>query len=379
MQTEHTVISSPDASGEASLLPVPAMLAPQARRAAAELAREGESGNTVASYRSAMRYWEGWFALRYGTPLNLPLPPAVVVQFVVDHALRSTPAGLACEMPPSLDAELVARGLKSRPGAPALTTLLHRISVLSKAHGARELPNPCADAAVRELLARTRRAYARRAAPTGKKDALTRELLLQVLATCDTSLRGLRDRALLLFAWSSGGRRRSEVVRASMDNVRRIAPGEFVYTLRWSKTNQGGDARAAEEKPVIGAAGQALEDWLAAAGIREGAIFRRIRRGGHVGEPLSDGAVRRIVQERCAQAGLEGDFSAHSLRSGFVTEAARQQVPLAETMALTGHASVATVVGYFRAAEAWRSRAADLLGGDGDGDAAGGAGERGAE
>jgi len=42
-----------------------------------------------------------------------------------------------------------------------------------------------------------------------KKAAITLEPLQAMLATRDDSLRGVRDRALLLFAWSSGGRRRS--------------------------------------------------------------------------------------------------------------------------------------------------------------------------
>jgi len=37
--------------------------------------------------------------------------------------------------------------------------------------------------------------------------ALTNEVVaFDSFATCDTSLRGRRDRALLLFAWTSGGR-----------------------------------------------------------------------------------------------------------------------------------------------------------------------------
>jgi len=71
--------------------------------------------------------------------------------------------------------------------------------------------------------------------------------------------------------------------------------------------------------------------------------------------------VRAIVKERCALAGIEGDFSAHSLRSGFVTEAGRQNVPLAETMAMTGHHSVATILGYFRNEDSLSSGAARLL------------------
>ena len=112
---------------------------------------------------------------------------------------------------------------------------------------------------------------------------------------------------------------------------------------------------------MLGPAGKALSAWLQASGITEGTIFRRIRKGGHLGEPLQAPAVRAIVKERCALAGIEGDFSAHSLRSGFVTEAGKRNVPLAETMALTGHQSVATVLGYFRAESVIHNQAANLM------------------
>lgn len=143
--------------------------------------------------------------------------------------------------------------------------------------------------------------------------------------------------------------------------LRRLAPGQFVYELLVSKTNQTGRATPDSNKPVLGAAGAALEAWLAASAITEGAIFRRIRKGGHLGEGLLPAAIRAIVKERCALAGVDGDFSAHSLRSGFVTEAGRQNVPLADTMALTGHQSVPTVLGYFRAESVLTNSAARLL------------------
>lgn len=343
-------------------LPVldPRALDAQADAAVRDLMREGSSANTAASYRAAIRYWTAWFELRYGQPFALPLPPTAVVQFVVDHAQRSTGQGLQWELPPALDRELVRLKAKGKLGPPSLNTLLQRLSVLSKAHELRGHPNPCRDARVRELLAKTRRAYARRGAAPAKKVALTREPLQALLATCDDSLRGVRDRALLLFAWASGGRRRSEVVRATVENTARTADG-FLYSLAHSKTNQAGANRANDQKPIVGTAAQALDAWLRASGITQGPLFRRVRRGDVVGEPLAAAALRDIVQERCRLAGLEGDFSAHSLRSGFVTEAGRQNVPLGDTMALTGHASVATVMGYFRAGSAASSPAARLL------------------
>ena len=338
----------------------PSTLLEGAARAAHELLAEGASENTRRSYASALKYWESWFELRYGQVLSLPVAPAVVVQFVVDHAARASAEGLVTEMPAEVEAGLLACGSKAAPGAPSLATLRHRVAVLSRLHQLRRLPNPCHDAAVRELLAATRRVYAKRGVAPRQKDALTRERLEAVLATCDNSLAGRRDRALLLFAWASGGRRRSEVAGASLANLRQLGPESYVYTLRHSKTNQAGIERADNIKPIQGRAARALADWLAAAAIREGAIFRRIHRSGSVGASLSATAVGDIVKKRCALAGLEGDFAAHSLRSGYVTEAVQQAIPLAETMAMTGHRSVASVLGYFRAS-VQDSRAARLL------------------
>lgn len=332
----------------------------QADAAVRSLMREGSSANTAASYRAAIRYWTAWFELRYGQRFALPLPEAAVIQFVVDHAQRSTDHGLKWELPLALDQELVRLKAKGRLGAPRLNTLLQRVSVLSKAHELLGHPNPCRAATVRELLAKTRRAYARRGVAPAKKEALTREPLQAMLATCDDTLRGIRDRALLLFAWASGGRRRSEVVRATVENTVRTAEG-FLYTLAQSKTNQTGARRADDQKPIVGSAAQALDAWLAASGVQQGPIFRRVRRGDVIGEPLAAAAVRDIVQERCKLAGLEGEFSAHSLRSGFVTEAGRRNISLGDTMAMTGHASVATVMGYFRAGAAAQSPAARLM------------------
>ncbi|WP_343741001.1 site-specific integrase [Delftia tsuruhatensis] len=344
-------------------------LEPAARQAVRELMHEGESANTRNSYQSAMRYWSAWHALRFDRQMQLPLDVPCVLQFIIDHAQRQTGAGLASEMPMHIDRALVEAGYKAREGPLSHNTLVHRMAVLSKAHQVHGLANPCQDGAVRELMSRTRKAYARRGEGPAKKDALTRDLLEQLLDTCDDSLRGRRDRALLLFAWSSGGRRRSEVAGADMRHLRSVGPQEFIYTLAHSKTNQSGRDAPENHKPVTGRAAQALADWLRAAAIQEGPIFRRIRKGGHVGEPLSPAAVRDIVKQRCALAGVEGDFSAHSLRSGFVTEAGRQNVPLPDTMALTGHSSVNTVLGYFRADSALSNRAARLLDA-GDDDAA---------
>lgn len=339
----------------------PTELSEVTRRAVDELMREGESQNTLASYRSALRYWAAWFGIRYGQKIELPVPSNCVMQFIVDHAERVTAKGLLSELPPDVDQALVSAGYKGKLGAMAHNTLVHRVAVLSKAHQIRSLKNPCQDPLVRELLTRTRKAYAKRGALPQKKEALTKDPLDALLATCDESLKGRRDRALLLFAWASGGRRRSEVAGADMRFLRRVGPSDFMYNLAYSKSNQSGLEAPENGKPVVGAAGVALQEWLQLSQIKTGAIFRQVRKGGHLGDALSAAAVRTIVKDRCALAGVEGDYSAHSLRSGFVTEAGRQNVPLGETMGLTGHQSVATVVGYFRAETTLNSRVSRLF------------------
>jgi integrase len=344
-------------------LPVlePGQISSLTASAVQELLEEGESANTVATYRSALKYWAAWFSVRYGRKLELPVPAPVVIQFLVDHVERSTPKGLVTQLPSAADQALVEGRYKATLGPLALATVTHRIAVLSKAHQTSGAPNPCADEAVRDLLAKSRRAYAKRGVVQHKQRALTKEPLQAMLATCDDSLKGLRDKALLLFAWSSGGRRRSEVAAADMAQLERVGEDIYVYTLSFSKTNQTGADRAENAKPIAGRAGRAMTAWLQASGIEEGRIFRQVRRGGHLGEALGDGSVRDIVKARCLAAGLEGDFSAHSLRAGFVTEAGRQQVPLADTMAMTGHRGVGSVLGYFRTGALDRGKVTKLI------------------
>jgi integrase len=344
----------------------PGQLSGMAEEAAHDLMAEGESDNTRLAYRAAMRYWAAWFGARYGRQLVLPVPVPVVVQFIVDHAQRSTKAGtksvLEHQLPPEIDRALVEAGFKGKLGAPALNTLMHRVSVLSMAHHVAKQPNPCADPAVKALLSKTRKAYAKRNALPRKQRALTKEPMEAVLETCDETLKGKRDRALLLFAWASGGRRRSEVSEAVFENLHRGDEGTFLYTLASSKTNHNGKVRPEDVKPVVGSAAVALEAWLKASGIAEGPLFRRILKNGKLGtDRLSGTAVRDIVKARCALAGVGDDFSAHSLRSGFVTEAGRQNMPLQETMAMTGHRSVETVGGYFRAGAAQVSAVARMM------------------
>jgi integrase len=343
----------------------PDTLHSQAESSVRTLLKQGESVNTTRSYAGALRYWAAWFRLRYRCALALPVPTPAVLQFLVDHVERRTEdGGLVHDLPAPIDEALVAGGFKGALGVPALNTVLHRLSVLSKAHQMRECINPARDPTVQELVKRIRRGYAARGAGPVSKTALTRNPLEAMAATCTDGLIGLRDRALLLFTFSSGGRRRSEVAAAVMENLVMADAETYLYRLPYSKTDQTGTEHNVNAvKPITGPAARALTAWLKASGVSSGAIFRRIRKSKAV-EPLAAQSVWSIVKRRAALAGLDGDYGAHSLRSGFVTEAGRQNVPLGEAMALTGHRSIQTVMRYFQPGTVAQTRAANLLSAD---------------
>lgn len=354
------------------MLPAAAPVAPlhperlddDALAAIAQFQSTGESENTRRGYRQALRYLLAWYQIRYGGKLQLPVHVATVAQFVIDHA-ESGPAAGDQQLPPAHDARLVAAGVKARRGPLALATIEHRLAALARAHRDQRLPSPVEDAALRRLLRNVRSTQAKAGAAPNKKAALDKELLKRLLATCEATPLGVRDRALLAFGWSTGGRRRSEIARADFAFLTGTSDG-FRYRLAHSKTNQSGAVRPQDLKPVVGDAAAALQAWLDVLDdqgvVRVGRIFRQVLRGGFVGEALSPAAVREIVKRRCELAGLDSaDFSAHSLRAGFLTEAGRRGVPLKAAMDMSGHTSVETAMGYMRAGELASEPAARLL------------------
>jgi len=338
-----------------------AMFDTASQAAVAAFVAAGTAANTVRSYRSALTYWTAWLHGRYGHSLGgAPVPVSVVVQFVLDHlACPQDDGSWVHTLPPALDAALVAAAIKGHPGPLAYNTVSHRLAVLATWHRVHSWESPTEDAVVKTLLRQARKAQARNGITVRKKTAAVAEPLQELLATCTDGLRGVRDRALLLLAWSGGGRRRSEVVGLQITDVRRLDANTWVYALGTTKTNTTGVRR---EKPLKGAAAQALSAWLAVAPATTGPLFRRLHRGGTVGTTaLTADHIARMVQRRAKLAGLDGDWAAHSLRSGFVTEAGRQGVPLGEVMAMTEHRGVGTVMGYFQAGSLMTSRATTLL------------------
>ena len=62
--------------------------------------------------------------------------------------------------------------------------------------------------------------------------------------------------ALAYYGFASGGRRRSEI---AVTDLRAIGPGQYVYWLEYSETQQTGpSATSTPDKPILSVAGAAL-------------------------------------------------------------------------------------------------------------------------
>jgi integrase len=96
-----------------------------------------------------------------------------------------------------------------------------------------------------------------------------------------------------------------------------------------------------------------------AANITSGPIFREVRKDGSIGaNPLTPQSVNLILKKRCRMAGLDpADFSAHGLRSGFMTQAGRDGIPLVDAMRQSAHKSVQQAASYYDEHEHAQSRA----------------------
>ena len=108
---------------------------------------------------------------------------------------------------------------------------------------------------------------------------------------------------------------------------------------------------------------KATKEWLEHAGIRNGAIFRRLSHlEGVLDERLSGNAVASIVKLRASQIGLDPTkYSGHSLRAGFITSAARLGVSVWKIKAQSGHRSEAMVSRYVRDEDLFTNNAAGAV------------------
>jgi integrase len=168
--------------------------------------------------------------------------------------------------------------------------------------------------------------------PLLRKEAATAQDIVAMLETLErNTLRGLRDRAMLLIGFS-GNLRRSDIVSLDLGDDQSTDGGGWIeifdvgilVTLRtrtgWQEVEIGRGSSDAT-CPVI-----AVQTWLAFARIDRGALFRRITgQGKNVGpDRLHAQEITRLVKRTARTAGVRGElaeneraqrFSGHSLRT----------------------------------------------------------------
>ncbi|MCJ2074515.1 site-specific integrase [Methylobacterium sp. E-016] len=195
-----------------------------------------------------------------------------------------------------------------------------------------------------------------------------------LMRTPDTLTRKC-NRALLALGFA-GAFRRSELVALDVADLRDDAEGLRVLVRR-SKVDQEGQGfeKAIPHGRFIRPVALVCE-WLDAAGITDGPLFRPVSRSGNVRkakldlghegsaeevgtelpEPrLTTQAVADIMKRYTTAAGLDAStFGAHSLRAGYITSAAERGADLARIMDQSGHRDPRTVVGYIRRANAFK-------------------------
>lgn len=256
-----------------------------------------------------------------------------------------------------------ARGVTTMPASPEVvasfaawqadtglkpSTISRRLAAIRMLHRASGLETPTSSEIVTATVRGIRREHG--AAPT-KKTAATSQVILAMLEHVGDDLKGIRDRAILTFGFATACRR-SELAALQVEDVREVDQGLIVRIAR-SKTDQDGQGHEiAVPRGVRACPVRALRSWLDAADIEDGPLFRRVLKGGRVTEDaIAPRTVASVVKNYAALTSFaDGDFSGHSLRSGFATSAAANGAGLFKLMDQTRHRSVETVRGYVRQA-----------------------------
>jgi site-specific recombinase XerD len=218
-------------------------------------------------------------------------------------------------------------------------TVRRYLSTIARMHRAAELFNPCASEAVRlEVKGMTREVSVRQRQARG----LGMREIQQFLNSPGDNVRTVRERAMLCVAYDAMTRR-SELVAIAVEDLQFLNDGTGRLLIRRSKTDQAGEGHLAYlSRQTV----RYLRAWVQQAGIKEGAVFRRIvgrgtitydRQGqGRIGGRLSAEAVARVfkavVKFLMMPAGDVEQISGHSVRVGAAQDLLALNVDLASVM-----------------------------------------------
>lgn len=232
------------------------------------------------------------------------------------------------------------------------STVETRIAGVSYFYRMFENYNPCTSLKVKAALRVARRRIGK---GSQKVRALSSDEIMEIIQHYEnSSTSGIRNAAIVAIGFSCA-LRRSEIVGLNLQDVSiSRSPAGILFVevnIRQSKTDQ--DARGQKvvvpDGPRIRLVDR-LSHWLHVRGRENGPFFQTLKRGGKiVGNRMHSSDVGRIVKEGAKEIGLNVDrLGAHSLRTGFVTEAARNGASLDKIMDVTRHKTPHMVIEYIR-------------------------------
>jgi len=289
-----------------------------------EYLEAADAANTRRSYESAIRHFEvEWKGL-------LPATTDAIARYLADHADTHT-----------------------------LNTLRHRLAALSRWHQDQGFPDPTKSPMVRQVLKGIRALHPN---PEKRARPLQLEALQQVSDWLERSialargrndpitlLRATRDRALLLLGFWRGFRS-DELVNLRIEYLDITPEQGLTCYLPRSKGDRQREGRSftcpalSRLCPVA-----AVQTWIAESGLTSGPLFRKINRGGQLGESaLQPNSLIPMLRKLFAAAGVadaEG-YSSHSLRRGFAGWASTNGWDLKQLMEYVGWRDIKSAMRY---------------------------------
>lgn len=180
---------------------------------------------------------------------------------------------------------------------------------------------------------------------------ITYDIRDKMIASCDNSLIGIRDAALIHFAYDSMCRA-SELICAEWNDINNHENGNHTLLIRKSKTDPEGFGRRV---PLTQKCIDRLEEWKSVSNQCEGTILRNIDRHSNIGETLTTMSVNRIFKKRAKLIGInENDvryISGHSTRVGSAQDLLGKGASLPQIMLAGGWKSTDMVMKYIEKAD----------------------------
>lgn len=245
----------------------------------ADLAEGAYSQNTQRAWRADWRVFCAYCQLVDASPL--PATPETVRLFL-----------LACHPLEDPEEEGAPRPLRRAPA-----TLRRYLATITRIHRAAKLEDPCRSEPVTlamRAIARKAGTRQRQAPPFGWRD------LKDFFALEPVSLRDLRDRALVALAYDVLGRT-NEIAEVDVEDLERDGQGNATLLIPRSKVDVLGEG---EHAFVAAQTMEWIQAWLAAAGIKKGAVFRVVHGHHEIGERLKPAGIAATLRRAARKAGL---------------------------------------------------------------------------